>query len=78
MVRYNQGELPRLTEERQVEFKALAEQRDDKIDYSDTPPLDESFWANAVPNPFFKPTKAHASVRIDADVLARLKSQGKS
>lgn len=77
MVRYKQGELPRLTEERQAELKALAEQPDDKIDYSDIPPLDETFWANAVPNPFFKPIKTHASVRIDADVLAWLKSQGK-
>lgn len=77
MVRYKQGKLPPLTEERRAELKALAEQRDDKIDYSDIPPLDESFWANAAPNPFFKPIKTHASVRIDADVLAWLKSQGK-
>jgi len=41
------------------------------------PPLDEAFWARAVPNPFFKPVKTHASVRIDSDVLAWLKSQGK-
>ena len=33
--------------------------------------------ARAVPNPFFKPVKTHASVRIDADVMAWLKSQGK-
>jgi uncharacterized protein (DUF4415 family) len=77
MVRYKQGELPPLTEERKVELKSLAEKPDDKIDYSDIPPLDEAFWMRAVPNPFFKPVKIHASVRIDADVLAWLKSQGK-
>ncbi len=50
---------------------------DSGIDYSDIPPLDDAFWARAVPNPFFKPIKQHASVRIDADVLAWLKSSGK-
>ncbi len=69
MVRYKQGELPLLTEERQAELKVLAEQPDDKIDYSDIPPLDETFWANAVPNPFFKPIKTHASVRIALEDL---------
>jgi uncharacterized protein (DUF4415 family) len=44
---------------------------------SELPPLDEEFWARAVPNPFYKPVKTHASVRIDSDVMARLKSQGK-
>lgn len=77
MVRYKRGELPALTEERKAELKALAEQPDSEIDYSDIPPLDEDFLKRAVPNPFFRPVKTHASVRIDADVLAWLKSQGK-
>jgi len=76
-VRYKQGELPSLTEERKAELQALADQPDSDIDYSDIPPLDDAFWARATPNPFFKPVKIHASVRIDADVLAWLKSQGK-
>lgn len=76
-VRYKQGELPSLTEERKAELKALAEKPDSEIDYSDIPQLDEAFWVRAVPNPFFKPVKVHASVRIDSDVLAWLKSQGK-
>lgn len=77
MVRYKRNELPPLTEERKAELKALAEKSDSAIDYSDIPPLDEMFWARAVPNPFYKPVKTHASVRIDADVMAWLKSQGK-
>ncbi len=76
-VRYKQGELPPLTEQRQVELTALAAQPDSEIDYSDIPALDQALWAHAVPNPFFKPIKTHASVRIDSDVLAWLKSQGK-
>lgn len=76
-LRYKQGELPPLTEERKAELKALAKKPDSEIDYSDIPPLDEAFWARAAPNPFFKPVKMHASVRIDSDVLTWLKSQGK-
>ena len=77
MVRYKQGELPPLSEERKAELKKLAEMPESEIDYSDIPPVDENFWARAVPNPFFKPVKVHASVRIDSDVLVWLKSQGK-
>lgn len=76
-VRYKPTELPVLTEERQAELQALANKPDSDIDYSDIPPLSDAFWQQAQPNPFYKPTKTHASVRIDSDVLAWLKSQGK-
>jgi len=77
MVRYKQGELPTLTQQRKAELKALADMPDSEIDYSDIAPLTPEFWKNAVPNPFYKPTKTHASVRIDSDVMAWLKSEGK-
>ena len=77
MVRYRQGELSALTPERKAELQALAERPDTEIDYSDIPPLDEAFLVRSTQNPFFKPIKAHASVRIDADVLAWLKSEGR-
>jgi uncharacterized protein (DUF4415 family) len=76
-VRYKQGELPPLAEERKTELKALAAMPDSAIDYSDIPPLTQEFWQSAVPNPFYKPIKTHASLRIDSDVMAWLKSQGK-
>lgn len=79
IVRYevDLNNLPPLTEERKAELKALAEMPDSEIDYSDIPPLDEAFWKNAVRNPFYKPTKTSTTVRLDADVLTWLKSQGK-
>ena len=79
MVRYKQGKLPPITDKRKLELKLLANMPDNEIDYSDIPPLDTDkvFLARAVPNPFFKPVKTHASVRIDSDVLVWLKSQGK-
>jgi uncharacterized protein (DUF4415 family) len=47
------------------------------VDYSDLPSLDDAFWKNAVRNPFYKPAKTSTTVRVDSDVLAWLKSQGK-
>jgi uncharacterized protein (DUF4415 family) len=76
-VRYRQGDLPSLTEERKAELRALDAGPDSGIDYGDIPPLTDEFWLKAMRNPFYKPTKVQASVRIDADVLAWLKSRGK-
>ena len=68
---------PPLSEEQKAELKALAEMPDSEIDFSDIPPLDEKFWKNAVRNPFYRPVKTSTTVRLDADVVAWLKSQGK-
>jgi len=68
---------PPLTEQQQAEVKALAEMPDSAIDYSDIPPLDDAFWQKAVRNPYYTPTKTTTTVRVDSDVLAWLKSQGK-
>jgi uncharacterized protein (DUF4415 family) len=55
----------------------IAAMPDDKIDFSDIPELTEKFWQNAVPNPFYKPVKKQVTLRIDADILAWLRQQGK-
>ena len=77
MVRYREHELPEMTEERKRELLELDSRPDSEIDFSDIPPLDESFWANAVRNPFYRPAQKQASVRIDADVLDWLWSKGR-
>lgn len=70
-------DLPPLTDAQKAELKALAEMPETEIDYSDIPPLDDEFWKNAVSNPLCKPAKTSATFRIDSDVLAWLKAQGK-
>jgi uncharacterized protein (DUF4415 family) len=55
----------------------LAERPDSEIDFSDIPPLNESFWKNAVRNPFYRPVKQQLTVRLDADVVAWLRQQGR-
>jgi uncharacterized protein (DUF4415 family) len=69
--------LPPLTDKQKAELKTLSETPDRDLDCTDIPPLDEAFWKQAVRNPFYKPTKTSTTVRVDSDVLAWLKSQGK-
>ena len=57
-------------------LKALADKPDEDIDLSDIPEAGDDAWKNAVPGEFFRPIKKQITVRIDADVLAWLKSSG--
>ncbi|MDC7685001.1 BrnA antitoxin family protein [Asticcacaulis sp. BYS171W] len=68
---------PPLTDKQKAEINALAARPDNEIDVSDIPPLTDDFWKNAVRNPFRRPVKQQATVRLDADVMAWLKSSGK-
>jgi uncharacterized protein (DUF4415 family) len=69
--------LPPLTAKQKTELAALGARPDAEIDYSDIPPLNEEFWKNAMRGRFYKPTKTSTTVRIDSDVLAWLRAQGK-
>jgi uncharacterized protein (DUF4415 family) len=71
------GNPPPLTDAQRAELDALATMPDAAIDFSDIPPLGDAFWKQAVRNPYYKPTKTSTTVRVDSDVLAWLKSQGK-
>ena len=66
-----------LTKKQKAELAALAARPDAEIDYSDIPPLTEEFWKNAVRGQYYKPIKTSTTVRIDSDVLAWLRAQGK-
>lgn len=49
---------------------------DEDIDYGDIPPLTDEFFANAIRNPYYKPTKKPVTIRLDSDVVAWFKFQG--
>ena len=70
---------PPLTEEQKAEVAALLAMPDSEIDFSDIPATTDEDWKNAVRgNPWlYKPIKQATTVRVDADVLLWLKSQGK-
>jgi uncharacterized protein (DUF4415 family) len=57
------------------ELRALVRMRDDEIDTSDIPEVVD--WSKAVVGKFYRPIKAPVTIRLDADVLAWLKSKGR-
>jgi len=65
----------KLTKRQAKQLRVLARMKDEDIDYSDIPPLtgNEQF----VVGKFYRPIKESLTIRIDADVLARIKSAGK-
>jgi uncharacterized protein (DUF4415 family) len=67
---------PKLTAAQRAELEALATKADVDIDVSEIPVLPDTFWENAVRNPFYKPLKKQLTVRLDADVLAWLRAAG--
>jgi len=59
------------------ELAALAARSENDIDFSDLPATSQQDWQDAVRGKFYRPVKQQLTVRIDADVVAWLKSQGK-
>jgi uncharacterized protein (DUF4415 family) len=66
-----------MTPARKRKLARLANRPDSEIDPSDIPPLQERFCKNAVRNPLYRPVKLQLTVRLDADVVAWLRRQGK-
>lgn len=65
------------TARRKKQLAALAAGPDSKINLSDIPELTEEFWKNAVRNPFYRPVKKQITLRLDADLIAWLRKDGK-
>jgi uncharacterized protein (DUF4415 family) len=60
---------------RTSEIRALRRMKDREIDTTDIPgTLD---WSKAVVGRFYRPIKKPLTIRLDADVIAWLKGQGK-
>jgi uncharacterized protein (DUF4415 family) len=77
MVRYSLETLPPLTEEGVARLRTLAARPDSEIDLSDAPELTDEQWKDAMRGQFYRPVKRQITARVDADVLAWLKGQGK-
>ena len=61
---------PPLTAEQREELEALSARPNSAIDYSDIPPVEDT-------GRFYRPIKKMTTIRLDADILAWLRSQGK-
>lgn len=62
------------TEKRDRELVALSRLRDQDIDTSDIPEVKD--WTRALVGRFYRPIKEPVTIRLDADILDWLKSQG--
>lgn len=69
--------MNKVPESIRLELAALAAQPEQSIDFSDLPATTEQDWVGAVRGQFYRPVKQQLTVRIDADVVEWLKSQGK-
>ena len=67
----------KITPKQKRELAKLAARPDSEIDLTDIPELTDEFWRNAVLNPFYRPIKKQITLRLDADVIAWLRKEGK-
>jgi uncharacterized protein (DUF4415 family) len=65
----------KLTKSQVKELEALKRMKDEDIDFSDIPELRGP--RNFIVGKFYRPKKQSLTIRIDADVLTWVKSQGK-
>ncbi len=66
--------MRRLTRKQHCEIAAIAVKRDAGIDHSEMPEVID--WSGAEAGKFYRPLKKPATMRLDADVVAWLKSCG--
>lgn len=67
----------KLTQKQKESLLELAKRPDRETDTSEIPELPETFWQNAVRNPFYRPLKQQLTLRLDADVVAWLRREGR-
>lgn len=77
MSKVSKVQAHQLSEQQLAELKALHAMPDSEIDYGDIPQATLEAWQGAVVGGFYKPVKQQLTLRIDADVVVWLKSQGK-
>jgi uncharacterized protein (DUF4415 family) len=66
--------MRKLTKTQAKDLANLRKMKDEDIDLSDIP--EQLDWSNAVVGKFYRPVKQSLTIRLDADVIAWLKSQG--
>jgi uncharacterized protein (DUF4415 family) len=67
--------MKKVSKKQAKELAALAALRDEKIDLTDLPEVLD--WSGAVVGKYYRPLKKSLTIRLDADVLAWLKAQGR-
>ena len=68
--------MKKVPEALRKELAALARKPESEIDFSDIPATRAADWEAATRGKFYRPVKRQLTVRIDADVLEWLRSEG--
>ena len=63
------------TKEQKRDIRAIAAKGDEEIDFSDAPAVVD--WSGAKIGKFYRPTKKPVTMRLDSDVIAWLKADGR-
>src|ERR1700693_5596621 len=69
------GPMRKLTKEQKREARAIAAKKDEDIDFSDVPAVVD--WSGAEIGKFYRPTKKPVTMRLDSDIIAWLKADGR-
>src|ERR1700674_2581997 len=69
------GRMKKLTKEQKRDIKAIAAKKDQDINFSDAPPVID--WSGAEIGKFYRPKKKPVTMRLDTDIIAWLKSDGR-
>ncbi len=77
MVIYRREPGSPLTAKQKANLEELQRRPKREIDTSEIPELPTSAWKDAVRGKFYRPVKKAVSLRLDADVIAWLKKDGK-
>jgi uncharacterized protein (DUF4415 family) len=67
--------MNKVSRRQKKELSAVAALRDAQMDFSDAAEVRD--WSRAVVGKFYRPIKKSLTIRLDADVLAWLKAQGR-
>jgi uncharacterized protein (DUF4415 family) len=67
--------MRKLTKEQKRDIQAIAAKRDEDIDFSDASPILD--WSRAEIGKFYRPKKKPVTMRLDSDVIAWLKADGR-
>ena len=67
--------MRKLAREQKRDIRAIAAKRDEDIDFSDAPAVLD--WSGADIGKFYRPKKKPVTMRLDSDVIAWLKADGR-
>jgi uncharacterized protein (DUF4415 family) len=67
--------MRKLTKQQKRDIRVIAGKRDKEIDFSDAAPVLD--WSGAETGKFYRPKKKPVTMRLDSDVIAWLKAEGR-